>query len=139
METNELGTNWNRVVITDNYLALHELAHHPERVARECAPTDLAKYTLKWSPDCRELEIEAIVESCRRREALYNGMRLALQKPTPADADECALADGSGIWQAKYRAARNAQTGQRQLATFTFAPYNRAVVESSDSAVQFYT
>eukprot|EP01108_Squamamoeba_japonica_P008366 TRINITY_DN741_c0_g2_i3.p1 TRINITY_DN741_c0_g2~~TRINITY_DN741_c0_g2_i3.p1 ORF type:complete len:703 (+),score=516.55 TRINITY_DN741_c0_g2_i3:56-2164(+) len=141
METNALGTHWNRLVITDSYLAVQEFAAAPDRVQRDCAPDDVAKYALKFAPDCRRVQLEAIVEPCRRREALYNGVELVLAKPAPVATAraECDAAQGSGIWQAKYRARHSAQTGARQVGTFTFAPFNRAVVESSASAVYFYT
>jgi hypothetical protein len=139
IETNALGTHWNRFVITDNYVALQEFAAFPERVNRSCLATDVAKYSLKFSADCRAAEIVAIIEPCNRREALYNNMRLTLEKPAAAPTRACALHGGSGIWQAKYRERTNAWTGRHQVGTFTFAVANNAVVESSDSAVYFYT
>jgi hypothetical protein len=71
---------------------------------------------------------------------LYNDMRIELQPvpATPAPPAQCVLHSGSGIWQAKYSERLNAWTGQHQVGTFSFAPQNRAVVESSDSAVYFY-
>jgi hypothetical protein len=138
VETNRLGTTWNRFVITDNYLAVQEFTAFPDRVNRSCLVTDVAKYTLKFSADCRAAEIVAIIEPCNRREALYNDMRIELQPVPTTPPTQCVLHSGSGIWQAKYSERLNAWTGQHQVGTFSFAPQNRAVVESSDSAVYFY-
>lgn len=138
IETNRLGTNWNRWVITDNYLALQQFAAWPARVARDCAVDNLAKYTLKFSADCQTAEIVAIKETCRRREALYNTMQFSLVKPAVVSAPACDMADGSGIWQAKYTARVSQLTAQYEVGTFTFAAANGAVVESSNEAVFFY-
>ena len=139
METTRLGTNWNRFVIADNYLVVQQFAAFPRRVSRACEPHNVAKYELRWSDDCRTAEVQAIVETCRRREALYNEMTIVLQTPNTASSSECALSDGSGIWQAKYHERVNAWTGRRQVGTFTFAAAQNAVVESGDDAVYFYT
>jgi len=139
METNRLGTNWNRIVITDNYLAVQEFAAFPDRVDRDCNVTDVAKYQLLFSKDCQTAEITGIIEPCRRRQALYNGMQFTLQSPTGVDPDikTCDFKEGSGIWQAKYRERINDHTGMSQVGTFTFGP-NGAVVETSQDAVYFY-
>ena len=62
MEANKLGTNWNRWVITDDYLAVQQFASHPPRVNRGCEAEQVAKYALKFSADCRSAELEAQVE-----------------------------------------------------------------------------
>lgn len=139
METNRLGTNWNRMVITDNYLAVQEFAAFPERVARDCNVTDVAKYKLLFSKDCQTAEIVGIIEPCRRRQALYNNMQFSLQKPTNVDTDTkaCDFTEGSGIWQAKYHERVSDVTGKPEVGTFTFGP-NGAVVETGEEAVYFY-
>jgi len=139
METNRLGTNWNRMVITDNYLAVQEFAAFPDRVDRDCNVTDVAKYQLLFSKDCQTAEVVGIIEPCRRRQALYNGMQFTLQKPVGVDPDvkSCDFTEGSGIWQAKYRERISDATGKSQVGTFTFGP-NGAVVETGEDAVYFY-
>ena len=61
----------------DNFLAVQQFASWPARVARNCTLTEVAKYNLKWSKDCVTAQVDAIIEPCRLREALYNSMQFS--------------------------------------------------------------
>jgi len=138
METNKLGVQqWNRFLITDTYLAVQQFAAWPASQNRNCSVLPVAKYRLKWTNDCLTAQIDAIVEPCAFRQALYNTMQFSLQSPLSVASAPCEFTGGSGIWQGKYSDRIDPYTQQPQVGTFTFAP-NGAVVETSESAVYFY-
>jgi len=140
-ETNALGSNWNRFIITDNYLAVQQFASWPARVARNCSFNEVAKYALKWANNCTTAQIDGIIEPCRMRQALYNTMQFSLVKPAAVSTKPpCDWLGGTGTYTASYLDRNDTSPLHKptaQVGTFTFAP-NGAVIESGESAVYFY-
>jgi hypothetical protein len=120
VETNALGSNWNRFVITDNYLALQQFAAWPARVARNCTINEVAKYSLKWANNCTTAQIDAIIEPCRLRQALYNTVQLTLQKPAAViTTPPCSFLGGTGSYTATYTDRNDTYTNKPQVCTAT--------------------